>query len=180
MSYDLDLFRPPPHGDALEFARAAYTGDDDGRPAAPPSGWRERMQALAAALAAAEPALSREDVDTGTDGEHVELYAPDDGSGLQVLLFADAAYAHLPYVHAGADARAAWEQAWRCLQVLERHGGYRTYDPQLDRVLDLSSDRDAVLEEYARGVQITAAIAAEARAPARRADVPRPWWKFWG
>lgn len=178
MSYDLDLFHPPPHGDPLAAARAAYAGDD--APAVPQSGWRERMRELAAALTAADPTLLREDAGVGTDEEHVELNTPDEAdTGLQILLFPDSAYVHVTYWHRGADARTAWEQAWCCLEVLEREGGFRTYDPQLDRLLDLSADLDAVLAEHARGVEMTSVIAAAPPPPAPPAP-PRPWWKLWG
>jgi hypothetical protein len=181
MSYDLDPFLPPAHGDPLAAARAAYAGLDG--PVIPRSGWRERMHALAAALTAADPTLARENVEVGTDEEHVELYAPDEaGSGLQVLLFADAAYVHLAPGHAGAEARAAWEQAWAVLRVLEREGGFRTYDPQLDRLLDLDADLNAVRASYARAMGEVETMDAAPPAPPPAPPVPptRPWWKFWG
>jgi len=173
MSYDLHLFRVPPGADPLEAAHAAYEGDEESAPVEPEPGWRERMQGLAAAISAADPTLAARRFDEGRE-ERIELDAPEDGSGLQTLLFPDAAYLQLPYWHDGADARLAWEQAWRVLQAAEREGGLRTYDPQLDRVLALETDRDAVLAEYARGVREARKIS-EAAIPSRR-----PWWKFWG
>lgn len=178
MSYDLYLFRPPPRGDALAAARAAFEGNDSALPVAPASGWRERMHALAAALAAADPTLVREDAETGTDDERVELYAADEeGSGLQVLLFPDSAFVHVPFWHSREEARGAWGQAWRCMEVLEREGGLRTYDPQQERLLDLADDLDAVLAGYARGVEAMAKIPVPAPPPTAPA---RPWWKLWG
>lgn len=175
MSYDLDLFRTPPGADPLTYARQAYERGED--PSVPPAyGWRERMHALSAALAAADPTLAAESYGTGEE-EHVELNGPEDGSGLQILLFAGVAYLHLPYWHAGAEARRAWEPAWRALAVLEREGGYRTYDPQLDRVLDLESDREAVLTAYGDGVAAAREIS-DAAIPPDAGE--RPWWKFWG
>ena len=180
MSYDLYLFRPPPRGDVLATARAAFEGEASALPAAPMSGWRERMHALAAALAAADPTLVREEADVGTEDERVELYAPDEaGSGLQVLLFPDTAFVHLPFWHSGADAPARWEHVLRCVAVLEREGGLRTFDPQQDRLLDPAADLDAVLAEYARGVEAMAKIAAPAPPPLQAVPA-RPWWKLWG
>lgn len=176
MSYDLDLFRPPAHGDPLEAARAAYNLTDDAPSRVPDSGWRERMQAAAAAVAEADPSLQAERSGEGPLEERIELNGPDDGTGLQILIFGDAAYVHLPYWHAAADAEAAWAQAWTALGVLERETGWRIYDPQRDRLLDLDADRDAVLAEYARGVAAAQAISAAPLIAAER----RPWWKFWG
>lgn len=174
MSYDLDLFRPPAHGDALAAARAAYESEDY-MPPAPDPGWRERMGAAAAALAEADFSLEAEHAGEGTAEERIELNGPEEGTGLQVLIFASAAYVHLPFWHDGADAEDAWEQAWTLLRVLERETGWRTYDPQLDRVLDLDADRAEVLAEYARGVETARALSAAPIIAAQQ----RPWWKFW-
>jgi hypothetical protein len=175
MSYDLDLFRPPAHGDALAVARSAYELGDDYTPPVPDSGWRERMYAAAAALTEADFSLEAEHAGEGTPEEHIDLSGPEEGTGLQILLFASAAYVHLPFWHDGQDAENAWEQAWTLLRVLERETGWRTYDPQLDRVLDLDADRAEVLAEYARGVETARALSA---APILAAQ-QRPWWKFW-
>jgi hypothetical protein len=176
MSYDLDLFRAPPHGDPLEAARASYEGGEAVGPLEPDSGWRERMQAAAAALTEADFSLEAERAGEGTDDERIELNGPEEGSGLQVLIFASAAYVHLPFWHTGEDARQAWEQAWMLLRVLQRETGWLVYDPQLDRMLDLDADAAAVEAEYARGVAAAQAISA---APII-ANEQRPWWKLWG
>lgn len=176
MSYDLYVFPVPPGADPLTRARETFERTESSPPLPPVApGWSERMQARAAAVAAADPMLTAETHDAGPTEAHVELGVPEDESGLQILVFADAAYVHLPYWHLDADARAAWEQVRRVLQVLEREPGMRTYDPQLDRVLDLDKDLDAVIAEYERMVvHIRRSIVAEPPPP------PRPWWKFWG
>jgi hypothetical protein len=176
MSYDLDLFRPPAHGDPLPVARAAYEGSGEPAPRVPDSGWHERMHAAAAALTEADFSLEAAYVDEGTPEEMIELNGPEEGLGVQVLIFADAAYVHVPFWHTGADATQAWEQTWMMLRVLERETGWRTYDPQLDRMLDLDADHADVEAEYARGVATAQAISA---APII-ANEQRPWWKFWG
>ncbi|HYW12308.1 MAG TPA: hypothetical protein VE871_10125 [Longimicrobium sp.] len=175
MSYDLDLFRPPAHGDALAAARASYESEDY-TPPAPDSGWRERMHAAAAAVTEADFSLEAEHAGEGPLEERIELNGPEEGTGLQILVFASAAYVHLPFWHDGQDAEDAWEQAWSLLRVLERETGWRTYDPQLDRVLDLDADRAEVLAEYARGVATARALS---NAPII-ANEQRPWWKLWG
>jgi hypothetical protein len=55
-----------------------------------------------------------------------------------------------------------------------KHGAYRIYDPQLERVVDdLNEIRDDVLEQYRGVVRRIPEIAAGVAAPRK------PWWKFW-
>ena len=73
----------------------------------------------------------------------------------------------------GADeprVRAAIDEVRRYLPVFERHG-YVAYDPQLERLFDVTRDAADAIRVYreARG-----AIDGEPQAPA--AD-GRPWWK---
>ncbi len=42
-------------------------------------------------------------------------------------------------------------RVWPVLLVLEQASGYRIYDPQLDRVLDLAADRELVERKFAAG-----------------------------
>ncbi|HEX6040248.1 hypothetical protein [Longimicrobium sp.] len=175
MSYDLFLFAPPPTDDPLAFARAAFEGEVPAEDA--PPDWRDRMRATADALAAAEPALQAQAHGEEPGDAWIELAPPDDDSGLQIVVFHDTAFLHLAYGHTGAEVRAAWEQAWRCLVQMERANGWRTYDPQRERLLDLQTDLDAVVREYERaGATFLEALPTlSPPAPARR-----PWWKFWG
>lgn len=177
MSYDLFLFRPPPGADPLDAARAAY--DDEAPDTMPAPGWRERMRPLADALVAADPALRAETFGEGSADARIGLSeGADSDTGLQVELYPGMAFVTLPYHHTGADVLAAWERAWRCVAVLERMAGLRTYDPQRERVLDLATDLDAVLAEYADGVaDLRFAIANQLNAPP---PARRPWWKLWG
>lgn len=170
MTYDLHLFRPPPHGDLLAAARASYEPDGTAPLSAPDPGARDRADDVAAALREADPSLTMESA-----AEYVELDAPDDddGSGLQIVVFGDAADVHVPAWHTGSDAVDAWDQAWCALVVLEREAGLRTYDPQQDRVLDLAHDLNAVLAAYEDTVM-------SARRSLPQPDPARPWWKFWG
>jgi hypothetical protein len=173
MTYDLHLFRPPPRGDLLAAARASYEPDGYALPSTPEPGARERADAVAAALREADPSLEMEPA-----GEYVELNAPDDdGSGLQIVVFGDAADVHLPAWHTGSDALDAWDQAWCALVVLEREAGLRTYDPQQDRVLDLAQDLDSVRAEYE---DMVASVRQSLPQPAPPRAPDRPWWKFWG
>lgn len=177
MTYDLHLVLTPAGADALAFARADFD-PQEGRVVPPPGGdWRARMEAVAAAVRAADPSLTIDREGTDALDSYVELYDDrDESSGLQIVVLADAADFHLPYWHSGDEARPAWEQAWTALRVLARECGFAVYDPQLDRILDLDADRDDVLAAYARGMAEAEAISA---APLLEAQ-QRPWWKFWG
>jgi hypothetical protein len=177
MSYDLCSFVPPPGRDPAAAGRALCEGVDDGAPRPGPSlGGSETLRRIAEAIAAADPTLTAEPHGRGTPDAFVDLSGPEEGNGLQIVVFDDTVFVHLPYWHTGDDARAAWEQAWRCLQVVEREG-YRTYDPQLERMIDLRTDLDEVLASYAAGVAAT--DQAIASAPPPPAPPSRPWWKLW-
>jgi hypothetical protein len=64
----------------------------------------------------------------------------------QIMIFEHAAGIGM---HPGGFSAAKYVEAarfaWDCLELLEREGGFATYDPQLGRVLDLSTDFERVL-----------------------------------
>lgn len=85
-------------------------------------------------------------------------------SGIQVWLFPTHASSDVSYWHAGEQAEVVWRHAWAYVAVLEREAGARAYDPRLDRVLDLRADFDAVLAQYAGGMQTMEEIRVNPRA----------------
>lgn len=188
MSYDFFLFRPKNGDDPVALARRLLDEADDAlNPGKPDDDKEERKQSLAAALVAVNPALevypfdhaaiARKEGMTVKEARrrwrHLELNGPEDGNGIQIALYDDTADLTVPYWHHGEDARRTVWEVWRYLEVLEREGGFVTYDPQLERVLDLGTDLDAVLAGYARG---TAHLS---RAVLQAGSRKRPWWKFW-
>jgi hypothetical protein len=50
---------------------------------------------------------------------------------------------------------AVWEEIWTYLGVLQSNCGFRTYDPQLERFLELKHDREVVMQAYAQVVALT-------------------------
>jgi hypothetical protein len=64
-------------------------------------------------------------------------------------------------LHSGARAISAFKKVWNYLEILEREGGYRVYDPQSERVLDLEHDFERVVGMYEAGVQFTGQAAAQ-------------------
>lgn len=85
---------------------------------------------------------------------HIELNS-DDYSGIQITLWDDAAELIFPYWHAGQQARNVLKQVWEYLEVLQQWGSFVTYDPQLDRILNLQTDFDAALNYLLAGSNST-------------------------
>lgn len=168
MSYDLHLFRPPPGADLRTAGKHSYQHEGDG-PATPESEARKRR--LAAALAAHDPRLQVLPPDDGAawpGAPPLELHATE--GGIHVFLFGHTAAVELPY----ARGDAAWAQALGYVRVLEEAGGFRTWDPQkediLDAVAEPAPDGSAM---YQRGSAVVDEIA-------RRGEkARRPWWKLW-
>lgn len=189
MSYDLHLVRPKPGEDPIEIAQAMLADDEeDGIDPGPVSSTAEqRKQRLVGALQKLNPELEpfqfgyAEIAQTHgiTEAEarerfrHIELNGREDGNGIQITIHDNKADLTVPYWHSGAAANAAWKEIWSYLGVLEREGEFVVYDPQLDRILDLGRDFDAVASQYGAVVQ---SMSAE-----NVTDTPssKPWWKFW-
>lgn len=79
---------------------------------------------------------------------HLELNGADDGNGIQITLYDDAADITVPYWHSGEEAKKVFDEIWSYLKVIENESGFVTYDPQLEKILNLSTDFSEVLEIY--------------------------------
>lgn len=192
MSYDLHLFRPVPGTDLAAAAESSLDAAEDAAedPGPPDPAAEARKRELVDALRRVNPVLTPFQFDHAAIARHasisedearrrwrhVELNGADDGNGIQIALHDATASVTLPYWHRDAAARATWEEVWSYLRVLESQGGFRTWDPQIERVLDLARDLEAVLSAYARGVTALDRVASTGygAAPAKR-----PWWKLW-
>jgi hypothetical protein len=148
MSYDIRLFKPRPHEDPLVTAR---TEADEDFPLTPPDPEKETLKRrVAAALIAASPLLQSYEFDYEAIAKfrkisveearlqyrHIELNGPDNGNGIQILLFDDEAAISVPYRHDAAKAEAAFQEIWDYSRIIQRETGYVIYDPQLDEILD--------------------------------------------
>jgi hypothetical protein len=190
LSYDLYLVRVPPGADPTDAAREFIESQeevDDTALRVDSSGTDVRT--LAPQLLALNPALEPFKPDFAeiarasgtTEAEarasfrHVEINTPESaGTGIQITLYECHASVTVPYWHQGSAATAVWAEIWLYLDALERAGGLRTFDTQLDRVLDLATDLPAVVDSYGGGATACASLAAQINATPRR-----PWWKFW-
>ena len=106
---------------------------------------------------------------------HIELNGRDDGNGIQITLFDDHADVRVPYWHSGHAARQTFAEIWRNLGFFERGADYAAYDGQLDKIIDLTQDFDAVVARYERVItQLPKILASD-----QNATATKPWWKFW-
>jgi hypothetical protein len=189
MSYDLHLFRCAKGADPEASARASYeSGSEDVNPGPGDPRHEEHKKQISDALMKVNAALQPFVFDHSEIAQleqiavdearrrwrHIELNGPEDGNGIQINLHDETASLTVPYWHRHESARTVWDEIWRYLRILERDGGFRTYDPQLDRVLDLDADVIPVREMYAQGVTFTDSVAGE-----RNVSPRKPWWKFW-
>jgi hypothetical protein len=148
MGYGLDLF-PAPSGLSAAELRAIYErraaepvsrDDDMERYTRSPSAEQlRRAQLLRDRFPALEVTLSSE--------SHIEL--SESRLSVQIYIFEHAAGISL---HPGGYSTAKYieslELAWGSLEILQREGGFATYDTQIERFLDLATDFEAVLACY--------------------------------
>ena len=138
MSYDL-YFIPAEVGSDVEAVEAYFEREwDETTPVA---------EELVAALLLVGPELERFEFDderlaeAGAIVEHesamnrVELNGSD-RTGIQVTLFPDQASITVPFWHDAVMAVEVFEEVARYAAVLVEQGGYRIFDPQLERVVD--------------------------------------------
>lgn len=182
MSYDFRLCLPQAGRSREEIATADMQEFDitDPVPAK-----EERKQHISAALMARNPALEpfafgfdeiakMENItveDAKKKYRHIELNGPEPSNGIQIMLFDDEASVTVPYWHEGAAARRVFEEIWSYLRIIEKEGGFFTYDPQIDRVLDLEKDFEASLGCYSG---VSGDLAEEFPVTQQK-----PWWQFW-
>lgn len=178
MGYDLHLFRPRPGMDLVESGRHSFRFEGD-PPATPEAD--ARKQALADALIAHDPGLRILSVDAEFEARQESTVPPPlevatgDGSGILISVFDLTVGLSFPYRHPGDDGVAVWDRVRGYLRVLEAAGGFRTYDPQIEAVLDPAQPSPDAETSYHNTVAFVQSIAATFDpAPARK-----PWWKFW-
>ena len=54
----------------------------------------------------------------------------------------------VPYWHVGEKARDAFKEIWSYLSLLEKEAGFVAYHPQVEKILDLTSDMPEVVAAY--------------------------------
>ena len=170
MSYDFQLFRVPDGTDPIS-AYESHCAQEKAKFASRRRGedsWgyvdasKEQMKRqLSSALIAAHPELQLSERDYAklaktkaiSEDEarrrYRDLELTDLESGLQVTLFDDAAFVTLSFGPTNRnEAERRFHAAWECLRLLEKDGGFSTYDSQTGRILQLNSDSEIVLHAY--------------------------------
>jgi hypothetical protein len=128
---------------------------------------RARMQRIATAVHAAAPALERAD-----EPESITLTHPDDRTPVEVSIFRRSAALNIAYWHMGEPARATIGEALGLMGAVEREAGWVSFDPQLDRRIDLEDDAEEILLRYEEGTAQVRELTGEGQKKKRRL------WRF--
>ena len=188
MSYDFHLISRKAGSDLLVAAQSHLEAETDQINPGPPVPEKEaRKRRLVQSLKQQNPSLEpfqfgfaeiakkyriSED-EARVRYRHVELNGPEDGNGIQIVLYDDTASITFPFWHGAEAALGVVNEIWRYLEILEKEGSLATYDPQLEKILDLKTDMSIVLERYGKVVaKMPQMVAAATKAT-------RPWWKLW-
>lgn len=189
LNYLIYLFTPPVGGDPWAMAMAGPPQDVDPGPI--DASAEIAKQKLVTALNALDATLGvfpfkHEELarfaevtveEAQRRWRHLELNAPNEGTGIQVTLYDTWATISVPYLHDGPAAEVILAKTWEYTRVLASAGGYFAFDRQLDQFLDLEADYDAFFSAYAAGEDESAELMATvAMSGVRR---PRAWWRFW-
>lgn len=164
MSYTLLLIARQPGADPEATARAYLTQPETGRSAGPiepqKEARKERLVRLlqdrnpdltsrpSASALAAEPDRAAERRAHARDHD-IELTDTRSDVGVAITLHDDSAAIAVPFWHKREDAGVVFDDIWDYLKILTDEGDMVAYDPQLDRVLDLSNDKLSVVNSYA-------------------------------
>jgi hypothetical protein len=188
MSYDFHLVQRSTSNDPLAEARSLLEQDNEDINPGPPSPEKEERKAkLAKLLIESNPNLTPfefgfadiakkygwTEEEARVKFRHIELNGPEDSNGIQITLYDNKADITVPYWHQPEAAANVFEEIWRYLAILIENGGFAVYDPQLDRILNLSMDRDDVLQKYGGVLSRMPSIIETSE------HQKQPWWKFW-
>lgn len=184
MSYDIYSLHVDP-GEASAVALETIIQRDDlveGAPLDP--GKEARKRSIANALTTARgmgyelvehdyASLAESEGITPDEARRQVRHLQVDNGVLLVEIDDEYATVKVPYSSQLVDPHVA-DDVFRTLRLLRHEAGLMPYDPQLERELDIETDRDAFLESFRRGVE-------DARERGAEEDVaqgPRPpWWK---
>lgn len=163
MSYELNLIRLETHPDPRAAVEAwiQQPASKELNPGPAVAAKESRKRSLAEALMRFDPRLSIAEFDyaglavrqTIPEAEvrqqyrHIEL-EPDDDTGIQITLWDDTADITFPEGYPEDEAPEVLRRAWDYLTLLQQTGGFAVYDPQLEEIVDLSTDFDTVLAQY--------------------------------
>lgn len=163
MSYRFLLFHTDPGAKPEATVRARLTQPETGQGPGPPAPEMEaQKERLAELLIEANPHLeayrptAAEDAEPGGTSDTqarvrnrvIELRDTRNGTGVVITLRDDSAAISVPFWYKQDEAGLVVDEIWTYLRILTEQGEMAVYDPQLDQILDLSSDKLAVLKGY--------------------------------
>ncbi|HZU97977.1 MAG TPA: hypothetical protein VFF73_14840 [Planctomycetota bacterium] len=168
MSYDLSLFRPRPGFDPTSNSEDSNEFEPKARDPVVEEQKRRVADALIRTNAELEPFQLRYAEIAKFQGiteeearrrfRYIELNGPKNGNGVQITIFDSRASIHIPFWHTGDKAFATLREVWSYLRVFASHG-FATYDPQIERVLNVEADFKLVIDSYGAGVEFTRDVA---------------------
>ena len=163
MSYDFYLFKPKTGVDPIETVDELFSEESEEiNPALPQPEKEARKPSLADALIRLNPQLEVFPFDfqelARIDGisedeakikyRHLELNGAENGNGIQITLNDVSTEITVPYWHSGEEAQKVFKEIWSYLELIENEAGFVTYDPQLEKILNLSTDLPEAIEVY--------------------------------
>jgi hypothetical protein len=145
MSYDLSLFHIEPNEtieQVLHKMELQALNPDSKHFEAK----RDMLNDVTLRLIEENPVLETANIDlNGVRGVMLRITG---GNGIQLFLGTDSASIKVPYWYKGEIVKEVFVEIWRYLQVIQDATNYVVYDPQLQRVLDVGKDFEAVLTTY--------------------------------
>jgi hypothetical protein len=162
MSYDFYLSRQTPEENDQNIIEQSLQESMEINPGLPIPENEQRKKDLAKSLLAYNPALQIFEFDykaiarsleiaedeARTRYRHIEINDPDQTKGIQIILYDDTASVTIPYWHMNEDAVSAFNEIFGYLRILQNEAKYLIYDPQIERVINLSKDLSEVLKCY--------------------------------
>jgi len=185
MSYDIYLLQKKPGQDPETTAREYFDNYDPDERLGPPSPeTEERKKRFVELLTEMNPDFEvfrpnpKEiaEIHDMTEEEarlqynYIEL--SHDDTGIQITLGDVESSLTVPYWHTGDAAAQVVNEIWKYLDMIVSNSDLFIFDPQIDRVLDISNDRPALMEAYA-------GISEDLPRMIKNAKKKKPWWKFW-
>jgi hypothetical protein len=168
VSYDLYMLSPQPGEDPTETLERLEEREEA---AAPDPVIAERNRRIADALIATNSNYTESEIKFDVIAEqngisveearathrHVDLF---DEDGLQITLSDEQASISFPY-RESLDPKRLAEEIAKASNVIREETGWRLYDPQLEKFIDLVRDADEFARAFGVGVSLVQQIASE-------------------
>ncbi len=163
MSYDFYLFKPKLGVEPIETVDELFSEESEEiNPGLPQPEKEARKRSLADALIRLNPQLEvypfsfqeLAEMENISEDEakikyrHLELNGAEEGNGIQITLNDDSAEITGPYWHSGDKVQEVFKEIWSYLELIEKEVGFVTYDPHLEKILNLSTDLPEAIEVY--------------------------------